>query len=53
MFGQRNATFSASILIAALAGIWTLVHVILGLAGITANDYWNIALLILFSLFSH
>lgn len=50
MFGQRNATFSASILIAALAGIWTLVHIILGLAGITANDYWNIALLILFIL---
>ncbi len=48
MFGQRNATFSASMFIAALAGIWTLVHVILGLAGITANDYWNVALLVLF-----
>ncbi len=50
MFDQRNATFSASMFIAALAGIWTLVHVILGLAGITANDYWNVALLVLFVL---
>jgi thiosulfate dehydrogenase (quinone) large subunit len=50
MFGQRNATFSASLLIAALAGLWTLVHVILGLAGITANDYWNGGLLVLFVL---
>ncbi len=50
MFGQRNAMFSASMLIAALAGIWTLVHVILGLVGITANDYWNVALLVLFVL---
>jgi thiosulfate dehydrogenase [quinone] large subunit len=50
MFGQRNATFRASMFIAALAGIWTLVHIILGLAGITANDYWNIALLVLFIL---
>lgn len=50
MFGQRNATFSASMLIAGLAGIWTLVHVILGLAGNTANDYWSVALLVLFVL---
>jgi len=50
MFGQRNATFSASMLIAALAGIWTLVHIILGLVGITANDYWSVALLVLFVL---
>ncbi len=50
MFGQRNATLSASVFIAALAGIWTLVHLILGFSGITANDYWNVALLILFVL---
>lgn len=50
MFGQRNAVFSVSLLIAALAGIWTLVHIILGLAGVTANDYWNVGLLILFVL---
>ena len=50
MFGQRNATFSASVLIAALAGIWTLVHIILGLVGSTVNDYWNVGLLILFVL---
>ena len=50
MFGQRNATFSAGLVIAALAGIWTLVHVILGFTGNTANDYWSVALLILFVL---
>jgi len=50
MFGQRNATFGASVFIAALAGLWTLVHIILGFAGSTANDFWSIALLILFIL---
>src|ERR1700753_3953766 len=50
MFNQRNTTFNASLVIAALAGIWTLVHIILGLAGVTINDYWNEALLILFAL---
>lgn len=50
MFGQRNATFRTSLLIAALAGVWTLIHIILGIAGITANDYWNVGLLILFVL---
>ena len=48
MFGQRNATFSVSLVIAALAGIWTLIHIILGLANIAVNDYWNVGLLILF-----
>ncbi len=50
MFNQRTATFNISLVIVALAGIWTLVHVILGLAGITTNDYWNVALLVLFVL---
>jgi thiosulfate dehydrogenase (quinone) large subunit len=50
MFAQRNATFNASLLIAAVAGIWTLIHIILGLAGSTTNDYWNSGLLILFVL---
>ncbi len=50
MFGQRNTTFSASLVIAAIAGVWTLVHVILGFAGNQANDYWAVALLILFVL---
>ncbi len=50
MFGQRNATFSAGVFIAALAGLWTLVHLILGFAGSTANDFWSPALLILFVL---
>lgn len=48
MFSQRNTIFSASMLVAALAGIWTLVHIILGFAGTTANDYWNIAIPVLF-----
>ena len=50
MFGQQNAMFRAGLIIAALAGIWTLVHVVLGLAGNTVNDYWSVALLILFVL---
>ena len=50
MLGQRNAMFNASLLLAALAGLWTLVHIILGLIGSTANDYWSIGLLILFVL---
>ena len=47
---QRNVTVTASLLVAALAGLWTLVHVILGLVGSTANDYWSVGLLILFVL---
>lgn len=50
MFNQRNATFRWSMLIAVFAGLWTLVHIVLNLAAITANDYWNWALLILFFL---
>lgn len=50
MFGQHTTILRASMVLAALAGLWTLVHIILGLAGVTANDYWNGALLILFVL---
>ena len=50
MFGQRNAMFGASMFIAGLAGLWTLVHLILGFANITTNDFWSTALLILFVL---
>jgi thiosulfate dehydrogenase [quinone] large subunit len=50
MFNQRNITASVGTVIAAIAGIWTLVHLILGFAGSTAEDYWGIGLLILFVL---
>ncbi|MEO8970372.1 MAG: hypothetical protein ABI406_02090 [Ktedonobacteraceae bacterium] len=50
MFNQRNTTFGLGMLIVVLAGGWTLVHIFLGVAGSTANDYWEIGLLILFLL---
>src|SRR5256714_10246164 len=50
MFKQRNATFRSSMLIAALAGLWTIVHLIWNVAGVKADDYWGWALLILFFL---
>jgi thiosulfate dehydrogenase (quinone) large subunit len=50
MFTQRNATSAAGAIIAAVAGLWTIVHIILGFAGFTADDYWGIGLLILFAL---
>ncbi|HET9112082.1 MAG TPA: hypothetical protein VFN78_14730 [Ktedonobacterales bacterium] len=39
-----------SLAIAGLAGVWTLFHIIWVLAKQTANDYWGIALLVLFIL---
>jgi thiosulfate dehydrogenase [quinone] large subunit len=50
MFSQRNGVFKAGLAIAALAGIWTLIHIILGLASSTANIYWSQGLLVLFVL---
>src|SRR5258706_5445075 len=50
MLSQRNATFMWSIPIAVVAGAWTLFHLIWSFAGQTADDYWGIALLILFAL---
>src|SRR5947209_7074546 len=50
MFKQRNATFRSSMLIAALAGLWTIVHLIWNFVGVKADDYWGWALLILFFL---
>lgn len=51
MFTQRNTgAFTGSLAIAAIAGIWTLVHIIIGLFGATTNDFWSLALLILFIL---
>ncbi len=51
MFSQQNVLLRWSeLLIFALASVWTIVHIILGFAGVTANDYWGTALLILFLL---
>ena len=48
MFSQRNAASWAGMLIVTLAAAWTVIHLILGIAGTTATDYWGIALPILF-----
>ena len=48
MFSQRNAASWAGMLIVILAAAWTVIHLILGVADITATDYWGIALPILF-----
>lgn len=50
MFNRRNITASLGTVIVALAALWTIVHLILGFAGSTAEDYWGIGLLILFIL---
>lgn len=51
MSSQQNSTVRWGMLaIEILAGAWTLVHLILGVAGITADDYWGVALPILFVL---
>src|SRR5450759_2050401 len=51
MFSQNNTALRWSgILIAAIAGAWTLFHLIWNFAGNKADDYWGIALLILFFL---
>ena len=50
MFNQRNSPFRLGMLIVVLAGLWTIMHLILNVAGVKANDYWDVALLILFLL---
>jgi thiosulfate dehydrogenase (quinone) large subunit len=50
MSRQVNAPFRWGMLIVVLAGVWTIVHIILNIAAVTANDYWDVALLILFLL---
>lgn len=50
MFAQRTPAFRWSMIIVALAALWTVVHIILGIVGFQANDYWGIALLVLFFL---
>src|SRR5947209_14803549 len=50
MSTQRNAKFWVGALIVVLAGAWTLFHLMWNFAGQTTDDYWGIALLILFAL---
>jgi thiosulfate dehydrogenase [quinone] large subunit len=51
MSSQQNATVRWGMLaIIMLAGAWTLVHLIWNVAGATADDYWGVALPILFVL---
>jgi thiosulfate dehydrogenase (quinone) large subunit len=51
MSSQQNALVRWGMLaIEILAGAWTLVHLILSVAGNTADDYWGVALPILFLL---
>lgn len=50
MFTQRTPTFRWGIFIVGLAALWTIVHIILGVTATQVNDYWGVALLILFVL---
>ncbi len=51
MVQQRNATLQWGVrAIVVLAGVWTLFDLIWNVAGQTSDDYWGIALLILFVL---
>jgi thiosulfate dehydrogenase (quinone) large subunit len=51
MSSQRNATLKWGVrAVVVLSGAWTIVHLILTVAAVTANDYWDVALLILFLL---
>jgi thiosulfate dehydrogenase [quinone] large subunit len=51
MSSQRNATARwGTLAIVVLAGAWTLFHLIWNFAAQTSDDYWGIALLILFLL---
>lgn len=50
MFSRWSIPLRWGMLLAIVAGVWTLVHLILGFAGSKVNDYWNYALLILFIL---
>lgn len=50
MFTQQKMSFNLGLLLAAIAGIWTMVHIILAFAGNTTNIYWNEGLIVLFVL---
>lgn len=48
MFSQRNPLFWTEVGLAVVAGLWTLIHIILELSGSTGGDGWDVGLLILF-----
>jgi thiosulfate dehydrogenase [quinone] large subunit len=48
MFSSRTTVFRISLVIAAIAAVWTLVHIVLGIASFKGDDFWGYALLILF-----
>jgi thiosulfate dehydrogenase [quinone] large subunit len=50
MFNQWNVPFRWGTIIVVLAGVWTIVHLIWNVAGVQTDDYWGIALPILFLL---
>lgn len=51
MFSQQNATVKwSATAVMVVAGAWTLFHLIWNFAAQTSDDYWGIALLILFAL---
>jgi len=50
MFNRRNGMFWLELLIVVVAGVWTLFHIRWAMIGNTTDDYWGIALLILFAL---
>ena len=50
MFSSRTVPFRLGLVIAAIAAVWTLVHIVLGIASFAGNDLWDYALLILFVL---
>jgi len=50
MFSSRSISFRIGLVLAAIAAVLTLVHIILSLVGITGDDFWGYALLILFVL---
>ncbi len=50
MVNRRNGMYWLDLLIAAVAGIWTLFYIIWNISDQTADDYWGPALLVLFLL---
>ncbi len=50
MSSQRNTTFWLGLPIVIIAAVWTLFHIIWNITGQTADDYWGVALLIMFVL---
>ena len=50
MFSSRSTVFRIGLILAAIAAVWTVVHIILGIASFTGDDFWGYALLVLFVL---